>query len=150
MAVLTDDESMSHFSLWAALKSPLILSNVMSKIDSSTLSILQNPVVLAVSQDPKGEPASRIWRYHVADTSEYGKGEIQMYSGNLSGGDKLVLLLNTGSKDREMNATLVDIFWADGPAGSAIQIKQRWDIYDLWANRMSHEQANAIITTMAP
>ncbi|KOS42391.1 hypothetical protein ACN38_g6717 [Penicillium nordicum] len=142
---LTDDESMSHFSLWAALKSPLILSNVMNKIDPSTLSILQNPAVLAVSQDPKGEPASRIWRYHVEDTNEYGKGEIQMYSGNLSGGDKLVLLLNAGSKDREMNATLVDIFWADGAAGSATEIKQGWDIYDLWADRMSHEQANAII-----
>lgn len=127
----------------------------MSKIDSGTLSILQNPAVLAISQDPNGEPATRVWRYHVEDTNEYGKGEIQMYSGNLSGGDKLVLLLNAGSNDREMNATLVDIFWADGPAGSAAQIKQDWDIYDLWANRMSREEANAIInnngtTMMSP
>lgn len=32
----------------------------MSKIDAHTLSILQNPAVLAVSQDPEGSLAFRI------------------------------------------------------------------------------------------
>ncbi|KAL4898798.1 alpha-galactosidase/alpha-n-acetylgalactosaminidase [Aspergillus ambiguus] len=142
---LTDDESIAHFSLWAAVKSPLLMTNVMTKIDAKTLSILQNPAVLAVSQDPLGSVAIRRWRYYVDDTDEFGKGEIQMYTGPLSGGDQLVVLLNAGSKPREMNATLVDIFWADGPDGTASEIQKSWDIYDLWANRMSDDDAWAII-----
>lgn len=136
---LTEDEAISHFSLWAALKSPLLMTNVMTKIDGPTLSILQNTAVLAVSQDPQGSSAVRIWRYYVDD------GEIQMYSGPLSGGDQLVLLLNGGSKARDMNATLDDIFWENGPRGTASQAKSSWDVYDLWAGRMSNDTANAII-----
>lgn len=136
---LTEDEAISHFSLWAALKSPLLMTNVMTKIDGPTLSILQNTAVLAVSQDPQGSSAVRIWRYYVDD------GEIQMYSGPLSGGDQVVLLLNGGTKARNMNATLNDIFWENGPDGTASQAKSSWDVYDLWAGRMSNATANAII-----
>ena len=136
---LTEDEAISHFSLWAALKSPLLMTNVMTKIDGPTLSILQNTAVLAVSQDPQGSSAVRIWRHYVDD------GEIQMYSGPLSGGDQVVLLLNAGTKARDMNATLDDIFWENGPKGTASQAKSSWDVYDLWAARMSNDTANAII-----
>jgi alpha-galactosidase len=115
------------------------MTNVMTKIDASTLSILQNTAVLAVSQDPEGSSANRIWRYYVDG------GEIQMFSGALSGGDQLVLLLNGGSNAREMNATLTDIFWMDGPGGTASQIQSSWDVYDLWADRMDNSTANAII-----
>ncbi|KAF7155662.1 hypothetical protein CNMCM5623_008204 [Aspergillus felis] len=142
---LTDDESIAHMSLWAALKSPLLMTNVMTKIDPQTLSILQNPAVLAVSQDPTASTPVRQWRYFVDDVDENGKGEIQMYSGSLSGGDQLVLLLNAGSKARDMNATLVDIFWESGPKGTAKEVNQQWDVYDLWANRMSNQDAAAII-----
>jgi len=45
----------------------------------------------------------------------------------------------------EMNASLVDVFWNDGPSGTSENIKKSWDIYDLWANRMPNETANAII-----
>lgn len=136
---LTDDEAVSHFSLWAALKSPLLMTNVMSTIDAATLSIQQNTPVLAVSQDPSTSSAVRIWRHYVDD------GEIQLYSGTLSGGDQVMLLLNGGSVAREMNATLADIFWEDGPYGTADQVKMSWDIYDLWADRMSNHTANRII-----
>ncbi|KAJ5437849.1 Alpha-galactosidase [Penicillium daleae] len=136
---LTDVEAISHFSLWAALKSPMLMTNVMTKIDGPTLSILQNTAVLAVSQDPQGSSAVRIWRYYVDG------GEIQMYSGPLSGGDQIVLLLNAGTKARDMNATLNDIFWENGPEGTASQAKSSWDVYDLWAGRMSNDTANAII-----
>lgn len=132
-------------SLWAAFKSPLLMTNVLSKIDPPTLSILQNPAVLAVSQDPVGSSVNRIWRYYVDDVDANGYGEIQLFSGGLAGGDQLVLLLNAGAKDRTMNTTLEDIFWEDGPGGTASQVQQSWDVYDLWANRMSNETAAAII-----
>lgn len=136
---MNDDEAISHFSLWAALKSPLLMTNVMSSIDAATLSILQNPAVLAVSQDPVTSSAVRIWRKHTSD------GEIQLYSGSLSGGDQVVLLLNGGTKACDMTATLTDIFWEDGASGTASQAHVAWDVYDLWADRMSEPTANGVI-----
>jgi alpha-galactosidase len=136
-------------SLWAAFKSPLLMTNVLTKIDPPTLSILQNPAVLAVSQDPSGSSVNRIWRYYVNDIDANGYGEIQLFSGGLAGGDQLVLLLNAGSQDRTMNASLEDIFWEDGPGGTASQVSQSWDVYDLWANRMSNATAAAIINGTA-
>ncbi|CAL5869034.1 uncharacterized protein PFLUO_LOCUS3262 [Penicillium psychrofluorescens] len=136
---LTDDEAISHFSLWAALKSPLLMTNVMTQIDSATLSILQNTAVLAVSQDPEASSAVRIWRYFV------NGGEIQMYSGPLSGGDQVVVLLNSSPMPRDMNATLTDIFWDDGAEGTASQLQSAWEVYDLWAGRMNNGTAEGII-----
>ncbi|TDL22842.1 alpha-galactosidase/alpha-n-acetylgalactosaminidase [Rickenella mellea] len=142
---MTDDEYIVHLSMWAALKSPLIMGNDLRKINAQTLSILSNPAVLAVSQDPISSPAFRRWRYYVGDKDENGQGEIQMWSGDLSGGDMLVVLLNAGNENRNMNATLADIFWDHGPGGTAPQVKQAWDVYDLWASRMDNTTANAII-----
>jgi alpha-galactosidase len=146
---MTDDEYIAHFSIWAAMKSPMIMTNVFAKIDPQTLSILQNTAVLAVSQDSAGASVTRRSRYFVGDTDEFGKGEIQLWTGGLSGGDQLVLFLNAGSKDREMNASLTEIFWEDAPGGTAGQVKQGWDIYDLWANRISNKTASAIINGTA-
>ncbi|KAJ5833462.1 Alpha-galactosidase/alpha-n-acetylgalactosaminidase [Penicillium riverlandense] len=142
---MTDEEYITHFSLWAAMKSPMIMTNVFAKIDGRTLSILQNTAVLAVSQDSAGSSATRRWRYYVDDTDVFGQGEIQLFTGPLSGGDQLVLFLNAGTKDREMNATLKEIFWESGVGGTASQIQEAWDIYDLWANRMSNTRAAGII-----
>jgi len=142
---MTDDEYVAHFSLWAAMKSPLLMTNVFATIDPQTLSILQNPAVIAVSQDSVGSSASRRWRYYVNDTDEFGHGEIQLWTGSLSGGDQLVLFFNAGSNGRSMNASLSEIFWEVAPKGTAAQVKQSWDIYDLWGNRMSNATASAII-----
>lgn len=119
----------------------------MTQVDPQTLSILQNPAVIAINQDPASSPAIRRWREYLDDDiDEYGKkGELQLYSGSLSGGDQVVLLLNAGSKTREMNASLAEIFWDDGVKGTAAQAASSWDIYDLWANRMSNQTASAII-----
>lgn len=115
------------------------MTNVMTAIDAPTLSILQNPAVLAISQDPAGSSVSRIWRYD----------ELQLFSGSLAGGDQVVVLLNGGSKAREMNASLQDIFWESGVSGTASQVQQTWDVYDLWANRLDNATANAIINGTA-
>lgn len=44
-----------------------------------------------------------------------------------------------------MTAALEDIFWEQGRSGTAPQIQQDWDVYDLWAKRMSDETAARII-----
>ena len=142
---MTDEEYKTHFSMWAAMKSPLIISNDIRHISAATYTILTNAAVLAVSQDPNAGSANRRWRYFVGDKDEFGMGEISMWSTSLSNGDNLVILLNGGNNERETNATLEDIFWDNGPGGVAGQVKQAWDVYDLWANRMDNATANEII-----
>lgn len=123
------------------------MSNPLTTVTPQTLSILQNPAVLAVSQDPAASPAIRRWRHYLDhDIDPYGKkGEIQLYSSPLSGGDQVVLFLNAGSTTRAMNASLAEIFWDEGASGTAEQVKASWDVYDLWKGRMGNSTSAGVI-----
>ncbi len=59
---MTRDEEIAHFSLWAALKSPLLISTDVVNVHESTLQILENPEVIAINQDPLGKSARLIRR----------------------------------------------------------------------------------------
>lgn len=48
---LTFEESRSHFALWAALKSPLIIGTKLDGIQEDILTILKNPELIAFNQD---------------------------------------------------------------------------------------------------
>jgi alpha-galactosidase len=130
------------------MKSPMIMTDIFAKLDLQTLSSLQDTAVLAVSQDSVGSSVTRCWRYFVSDTDVFGKGEIQLLTGGLSGGDQLVLFFNAGSKDREVS--LAEIFWEDARRGIAHhKCSLGWDIYDLWANPTGNASALAIINGTA-
>ncbi|KAJ9639005.1 hypothetical protein H2201_005916 [Coniosporium apollinis] len=151
---MTDIEYTTHFTMWAAVKSPLIMDNNILNMDARALIILLNPAVLAISQDPLGSSAVRRWRYCLSSydvsgnaTAAQGDGpaaEIQMWSGSLSEGDYFVALLNLGPEARTMSATLADIFVDEGGSRSE-EAQSSWDVYDLWTNRMPNRVANAII-----
>jgi alpha-galactosidase len=112
------------------------------------LSILSNAAIIAVNQDPLGSSAIRRWIWY---TDEDLHSMIQMWSGSLkstTGGkndDAVVLLINGGNGAREIKATLTDIFVDSGPHGTAQEVKMSWEVRDLWANRMSVEEADWII-----
>jgi alpha-galactosidase len=142
---MTDDEYKTHFTMWAAVKSVLLMGNNMDKLSARALSILNNPAIIALSQDPKGSSAVRIWRHFVDDVDKYGQGEIQMWSGELSGGDYFVALINAGNSSRQMNATADDIFYDAGAEGTSEEAMMEWTLHDLWANRMPEEVAQALI-----
>jgi alpha-galactosidase len=143
---MTDEEYKAHFALWAALKSPLFLGNDLRKLDASTLSILNNPAIIALSQDPHGRSVTRVRR----DTKgiaedEWGVGETHVWSGHLANTDEVVILLNAGGEDTDMSVSLAEIFTSFGPGGSAPHIKYDWAVHDLWANRMDETTANALL-----
>ncbi|KAF8604686.1 glycoside hydrolase, partial [Ceratobasidium sp. AG-I] len=55
---LTLNEQRTHFAMWAALKSPILLGTDLSKLNSTQLAILKNTELLAFSQDTTiGTPA---------------------------------------------------------------------------------------------
>ncbi|KAL8743685.1 MAG: hypothetical protein Q9190_003989 [Brigantiaea leucoxantha] len=143
---MTDDEYKAHFSIWAILKSPMIIGTDITKMDAATLSIYSNAAVLAVSQDPMGIPAFRVWT-RPGPVDEYNQGEISLWSGELSGGDYVVAMLNAANASMTMNATLDEIFIDSSTTGggSASPMSESWDVYDLWANRMNDVTANSIL-----
>ena len=51
---MTYDEYRTHFSLWAISKAPLLVGCDVTKMTEETKSILMNPEVIAVNQDPLG------------------------------------------------------------------------------------------------
>lgn len=129
------------------MKSPLIIGTDLRTMTPATLSIYSNAAVLAVSQDPLGSPAYRVWRYP-APLDDYGQGEISLWTGSLSGGDYIVALVNAGNVSLVMNASLTDIFFDKSSAsskGPAAEILQTWDAYDLWQNRLDDGTALAIL-----
>jgi alpha-galactosidase len=133
--------------MWAALKSPLLMGNDLRILSAKSLSILNNPAVIAISQDPLGKPPIRISRNLNVAKDKYGMGETQVWSGYLSGGDQVVVFLNAASEDLDISAELEEIFVADGAGGSAPQVHVKWDVYDLWANRMEEATAQKILAS---
>jgi hypothetical protein len=57
---MTDAISMAHFSLWAISKAPLLIGCDVTNISNSTVSILTNPEVIAVNQDPLGVQGKKV------------------------------------------------------------------------------------------
>jgi len=57
---MTDAEYVAHFSLWSISKAPLIIGCDVRKISAAALSILTNPEVIAVNQDPLGIQGKKV------------------------------------------------------------------------------------------
>jgi alpha-galactosidase len=111
------------------------MGNDMSKLTASSYSILSNPAIIAINQDPLG----------VAATYRWTRNNVQLWSGPListtgsSTNDVVVVLFNNGGSATTASATLSDIF------GSSNVPSSQFEIRDLWASRLSDSQAQAIM-----
>jgi alpha-galactosidase len=57
---MTTDEYTTHFSLWAAMKSPLLIGCDVTTMSTATKTILTNDEVIAINQDKLGKQASLV------------------------------------------------------------------------------------------
>lgn len=134
--------------MWAALKSPLLLGNDLRAMTASSLAVVNNPAIIALSQDPRGRAIQRIARDVDVPKDRHGVGETHVWSGPLANGDQVVVLLNAADQDLDMAASLEDIFIMDGVGGTAPQVQQAWAVHDLWGesgSRMSVQDAQALL-----
>ncbi|KIW72254.1 hypothetical protein PV04_00461 [Phialophora macrospora] len=129
---MTYDEYKVHFSMWAAIKSPLIMGNKLDQLSPEDYAILMNPAVLAISQDPSVSAVSRTVRQQVNDKDEWGLGEVQVWQGSLSGGDQVVAFINGGNNSRTMTYSLVEVF---GGIRTNQNAQKSWDLFDVWGNQ---------------
>jgi len=137
--------------MWAMNASPLLIGTNVLTLSPANLAIYSNPAVIALNQDPSASAAIRKWQYFV-NPDETGQGEIALWTRSLNNGDQVIALLNAGNTSLMMNATLNDIFLDPRTAGAyqaPPQLSETWDVYDLWANRMSNSEATSIINGTA-
>ena len=99
---LTDEEERFHFGMWAINKSPLIIGMpTTGSTPSSSLDILKNEEVIAINQDPLGQPARLLRRYTVE--------EYDIWAGNLSDNRILVGLANWKGASQSVTIDLASV-----------------------------------------
>lgn len=81
---MTEDEYITHFSMWAMLAAPLMAGNDLREMDESTKTILTNKDVIAINQDAKGAQARRFM----------DMGEHEIWVKPLSNGEVALCFLN--------------------------------------------------------
>src|SRR5207249_1633111 len=112
---MTDAEYRTHFGLWALMSAPLIAGNDVRSMSDATRTILTNPEVIAVDQDPLGFQANL--------AADIGNGLQVWYKPLAGSGARAVGLLNRGSASATMTVSWNAIDLAPGIA----------TVRDLWA-----------------
>ncbi|KAL2851021.1 alpha-galactosidase D [Aspergillus pseudoustus] len=100
-SVLSVPEEQTHFSLWAVLKSPLVIGAAIGGMRAESLDILGNKDVIAFNQDALGESARLRRRW-----SDAG---YEVWSGRLEGGKVVAALINWSDEERELTLDLPDV-----------------------------------------
>jgi alpha-galactosidase len=94
---LTPNEQYTHITLWSLLAAPLLIGCDMTQIDDFTLSLLTNDEVLEVNQDPRGRQGI------------VKKGDLEIWSKEMSDGCKAVGLFNRGEWGEDMTLNFADL-----------------------------------------
>lgn len=124
---LTLAEQRSHFTLWCLMKSPLLLGNDLRDLSVEVLDIIANEEVIAWNQDPLGKQGNKRSTIHLksapvssllGDDSSPLKAagdeeSLEVWAGDLSGGDIALVLFNRSSKPQFITASWSDIGISD-------------------------------------
>jgi alpha-galactosidase len=97
---MSNDEYQAHFSLWAALKAPLLIGCALKNISNATLQILGNEEVIAINQDPLGRQADLLER----EVHEIGFKEI--WGGELSNSRYTLIFFNRAESSTVFHSVL--------------------------------------------
>jgi alpha-galactosidase len=89
---LTQDEQITHITLWSMLSAPLLIGADLSALDSFTLDLLTNDEVLAIDQDALGKQAHRVSQ----------DKNTQIWMKNLADGTLAMAAFNVSSKEQKV------------------------------------------------
>ena len=126
---LTPWEQYSHVTLWAILASPMLIGCDLDTIDEFTLSLLCNPEVLEVNQDPLGMMGVR---------NVFGPGKTQcVYVKRMEDGTIAVALFNLRNEEGKVSFAPRDLgllgvqsirdLWRRQDVGKVAD-KERWEV----------------------
>lgn len=112
MTHFTMDEQRTMMTLWGIAPSPLFLGMDLTKMDPWTLSLIANPEMLAINQDPLGAQGIRMTQH----------GPLESWAKKLQNGDLAMAIFNRGEK----NGQPVTAMWA------GLGMAQRAVVRDVW------------------
>lgn len=132
--VFTTPEEQTHFSMWAILKSPLVIGGALkdewTSISDASLSILSNEDVIGFHQDSLGRSA--------AIRRRWSEEEYEVWSGPLSGDRKVAALINWADESRKLTLNLPDI-----------GIQYAGKVKDVWGGREVKSVKTSYTSTVA-
>lgn len=110
---MTNDQARAQLSMWAVVAAPLILGSDPLALSPTSLSMLENPAMISIDQDPLGAQGQLIDQ----------QGAVQTWVKPLSNGDRAVALLNRGGSPQQIST----VAWHFGlpPTGN-------YHILDVW------------------
>lgn len=121
---MNEFEEQTHFSFWAALKSPLIIGADITNISESSLSILLNKEIIAISQDELGVAAC-----YVPELST--EHSVQIWGGPLAH-KYVALALNEANSTTNINLTLNKLPGLETSCnGTAVSVRDVWSEKEL-------------------
>jgi len=123
---LNYEESKTHFTAWALMKSPLLIGTDLEKISRKSLQILKNTELIAINQDPiVGTAVSPFrwginpdWTFNSTHPAQYWSGETQH--------GPVVMLINVLDHPADMFFSLTESPW--------IRAGRQYHIRDLWTH----------------
>lgn len=123
---MTEFEEQTHFSFWAALKSPLIIGADVNTIANRSLNVLLNKEIIAISQDDAGTAIS-----YLPDLSK--EGSFQIWGGPLSSkkNEYVVLALNEGTSNITIDIPMSSLPNLKDPGKKQYKIRDVWGMADV-------------------
>lgn len=127
--VMTIPEEQTHFTMWAILKSPLMISTALKTIAPESLAILKNKDVIGYNQDDLGV-AARLRR-------RYSQAGYEVWSMPLNNGKMVVAVINLHNEDRTLPVLLPDV----GLQGAGL-------VRDIWGQNSYKDVATAMLVAV--
>ncbi|KAH7092789.1 alpha-galactosidase [Auriculariales sp. MPI-PUGE-AT-0066] len=130
----------THFSMWAFLKSPLILGHDIRNTDNTTLEIITNEEIIAINQDTRAaQPVRKINRLLKSSAGEED-GTLSVWTVSLSTyPTNAIAVLNTGSETQSLTLEFAEI-WSD----AANLQNLTYDFVDLWQKNGSGKWGQSV------
>jgi alpha-galactosidase len=102
---MSDTEYKTHMSLWSMLAAPLLAGNDLRHVEPSIMEILANRDVIAIDQDPAGQPAQCAWK----------SGEQEIWVRPFADGSRAVALFNRAADSAKITAKWADLGFVSPP-----------------------------------
>ncbi|RDX52658.1 glycoside hydrolase family 27 protein [Lentinus brumalis] len=139
---LTFDEAKTHFTVWALMKSPLLIGTDLSTISNADLSILKNEEIIAINQDPVVGTSVTPFRWGInPDWVSNSTHPAQYWSGESENGT-VFMLINSLDKPADMSFNLTESPW--------IRAGRQYSVRDLWTHTDNGTAVRNFTATAVP
>lgn len=136
----TEAEYRTHFAAWCLLQSPLMIGCDVRNMDTFTLNLLKNPVLLSIQQDEK---CMQVYRADSPADWNSERGESFAAARGLSNGDIAIGFFNLSDDVRGIICTLNDL-------GIGVSSGKTLEMQNCWTNETEYPVNGAILKSLNP